>query len=179
MQIKEKLDAGKEEKDIADENFESWVRHYRAFREYRLIKTAPRNHAVEVIVCHGPTGTGKSKWAMESFPDAYWKQRSQWWDGYSNQATVILDEFYGWLPWDTLLRICDRYPLLVETKGGQVQFVAKTVVITTNAIPNTWYRNAYFAAFVRRVTEWRSFPVWGEVQSFSDYDVAMRAFVNV
>lgn len=171
------LDEGKTEKEIVDEDFGSWVRHYRAFREYRLMQSTPRNHAVEVIVLQGPTGTGKSKFAMDAYPDAYWKQRSQWWDGYCNQETIILDEFYGWIPFDLLLRLCDRYPLLLETKGGQVQCVAKRVVITTNSLPGNWYRNAYFPAFCRRVAKWMVLPQLGEVRIFDQYERAIDSFI--
>lgn len=175
--IQSLLQEGTTEEEIADKDFEMWVRHYRAFREYRLMITPPRNHEVTVIVLQGPTGTGKSKWAMDNYPNAYWKQRSIWWDGYAKQETVIIDEFYGWIPFDTLLRICDRYPLLVETKGGQVNFVAKNIIITTNAIPNSWYKNVYFNSFVRRVSTWMVLRTWGSLQSFSDYSEAISHFV--
>lgn len=147
--------------DIADEYFDVWVSHYRAFETYIRMKTKPRNHPVEVHILQGPTGTGKSKWCMDNYPDAYWKQRSNWWDGYTGQRVVVIDEFYGWLPYDLLLRICDRYPLLVETKGGQAQFVATTILITTNMVPSSWYKNAYFPALARRVGHWHVLPVWG------------------
>lgn len=175
--IQERLNAGCSEVEIANEDFASWVRHYRAFREYRLLTTPARTHETEVYVLQGPTGTGKSRHCQDGFPGAYWKQRSQWWDGYVGQEVVILDEFYGWLPYDTLLRLCDRYPLLVETKGGQVNFVAKKIIITTNAIPCNWYRNVYFPAFVRRVTKWMVFPQWGEPDTYYEYDVASRNFI--
>lgn len=163
---------------IADEEFDIWVRHYRAFERYLLMKTKPRNHEVEVHVLQGPTGTGKSKWAQDNYPNAYWKQRSQWWDGYCGHETVIIDEFYGWLPFDLLLRICDRYPLLVETKGGQVQFVAKRIIITTNQLPSQWYRSVYFPSFVRRVLEWHVLPVWGSHQRWNDYALFSQHAVN-
>ena len=164
--------------DIADNEFDLWVRHYRAFERYLLLKTKPRNHEVEVHVLQGPTGTGKSRWALDNYPGAYWKQRSQWWDGYTSHETVVIDEFYGWLPFDLLLRVCDRYPLLVETKGGQVQFVAKRIIITTNQLPSQWYRSVYFPSFVRRVTEWHVLPVWGDHQRYFDYGLFCSNAVN-
>jgi len=177
MEIKTMIEDGKTEEEIADYDFEMWVRSYRAFREYRLLITPQRNHEVEVTVLQGPTGTGKSKWAMDNFPEAYWKQRSVWWDGYSKQETVIIDEFYGWMPFDTLLRVCDRYPLLVETKGGQVNFVARNIIITTNAVPSAWYKNVYFNSFVRRVSKWMVLRTWGNMQTFTDYSEAVSHFV--
>ena len=176
--VKKRIDEGASDLTIANEFFDVWVSNYRAFERYRVLITPPRNHPVEVYVIQGPTGTGKSKYCMDHYPDAYWKQRSQWWDGYSGHKTVIIDEFYGWLPFDLLLRVCDRYPLLVESKGGQLQFVAERIIITTNAIPNNWYKHAYFDSFVRRVTEWWVFPIWGEMQKYIDYSEAMSAFVN-
>lgn len=169
--IQSKLSEGNSDviEEVADNEFDLWVRYYRAFEKYLLMKTAPRSWKSNVHVLQGPTGTGKSKWAMDNFPKAYWKQRSNWWDGYAGHETVILDEFYGWLPFDLLLRLCDRYPLLVETKGGQVQFVAKTIVITTNMLPCNWYKSCYFPSFARRVDQWHIMPVWGEHSTYSDY----------
>jgi len=183
--VKERLDAirllikeGVPETEIAEKHFDLWCRYSRSFRQYKALIDPPRTEATEVIVIQGPTGTGKSKWALDNFPGAYWKQRSQWWDGYEGQETVILDEFYGWLPFDLLLRLCDRYPLLVESKGGQINMSAKRIVITTNAVPNAWYKNCYFNSFVRRVTTWKVFPIWGEVESYEDYSVAISRFVH-
>jgi len=147
-----------------------WVRHYRAFEKYMTMKTEPRNHDVEVHVLYGPTGTGKSRWCMDEYPGAYWKQRSKWWDGYFKHDVVIVDEYYGWLPFDLLLRLCDRYPLLVESKGGQLQFVAKTICFTTNKHPDLWYHSdCYFSALERRVTKWHYLPRLGFHSRFSRF----------
>ena len=87
---------------------------------------------------------------------------------------VIIDEFYGWLPFDLLLRVCDRYPLLVETKGGQTQFVAKVIVITSNSLPSNWYKSAYFPSLVRRVTKWHVMPIWGFHSIYEQYGEFMK-----
>lgn len=168
---------GATDEEIGLHSFDLFCRYHRSFKLWRNIVQPQRNHPVEVIVIQGPTGTGKSRWALEHHPNAYWKQRSQWWDGYENQEVVIMDEFYGWVPFDTLLRLCDRYPFLVETKGGQVNMLCKKVIITTNAVPNSWYKNVYFNSFVRRVTEWKVFPIWGEIQTFELYQDAVQHFV--
>ena len=114
---------------------------------------------MKVIVLYGPTGTGKSKWVLDNYNKAYWKQKSIWWDNYNQQEAVVLDEYYGWLPYDFLLRLCDRYPLLCEIKGGQLQFTSKTIIFTTNLRPDKWYKDGcYFDAFIRRVSEWHYLP---------------------
>jgi len=177
-EMKAMIDDGKCDKLLADHDFSVYVACFRGLDRYRLITSKPRNHQTEVIVIQGPTGTGKSRWAMDQFPDAYWKQRSGWWDGYADHETVVMDEFYGWIPWDTLLRLCDRYPLLVEAKGGQINFVAKRIIITSNAIPALWYKHQYFAAFIRRVTKWIVMPSLGVTQEFDDYPDFSRNCIN-
>ena len=52
-------------------------------------------------VLWGPSGTGKSRWVAATWPDAFWKApESKWWDGYSGQETVVLDDFKDYaMPW--------------------------------------------------------------------------------
>lgn len=76
-QMRTKIVNGTNEIDIANDDFDLWVRHYRAFERYKLLITPPRDHNVDVTVILGPTGTGKSKWAFEKDKNGYWKQRSQ------------------------------------------------------------------------------------------------------
>lgn len=169
QEIQTAMKNGKTEVDIAEEHFDLWVKYNNAFRRYQLLLSQPRNFKTYVIVIWGPTGTGKSKWCTDQYPNAYWKPRSQWWDGYTGQDTVVLDEFYGWIPFDTLLRLCDRYPLNVEVKGGTVNFNAKTIILTSNKIPSCWYSNVYFNSFIRRVEEWRIYKSEQEQYTYTDY----------
>nr|UBJ25968.1 replication-associated protein [Red panda feces-associated circular DNA virus 7] len=170
LQVKTLLDTGAKESEVASEHFEVWCRYYRAFREYRRLTVPNRDWKSTVHVLYGPTGTGKSRWAAEQFPGAYWKQRSNWWDGYEGQEVVCIDEFYGWLPFDVMLRLLDRYPLLVETKGGQTSFQAKTIIITTNQKPHKWYKNGNWEALKRRVDVWHYLPMEGVHEEGTNYD---------
>jgi len=172
--LKEAIDQGQNNKALAELDFPIWLQYAKHFDNYRVLISQPRNHPVSVTVIYGPSGTGKSKYALENYPTAYWKQRSNWWDNYQDHETVVFDEFYGWVPYDMLLRICDRYPLLLETKGGQVNFTANQIVFTTNQIPDRWYKNIYFKAFIRRVTKWIIMPVWGESIETDSYIEAYK-----
>lgn len=176
--LKNMIDNGSSELELADFDFGTWSRNYRALERYKRLKTTPRNTECNVIVIQGPTGTGKSRFCMESFPKAYWKQRGNWWDGYDGQSEVIIDEFYGWMPFDTLLRLCDRYPMLVESKGGQLQFIATTIVFTTNQVPDKWYKNMYMDSFYRRVTTWIIMPDCNNKLQYSNYGEAKEHFID-
>lgn len=141
LAVKRKIDEGKPMSEVWDEHFETTLRYYRGFQEYKKVKTGHRTWKSEIHVFWGESGTGKSRACMELAPNAYWKTRDEWWDGYEGHDDVILDDFYGWLPWDLLLRILDRYPLDVNAKGGGRRFVAKRIFITSNKKPEDWYPN--------------------------------------
>lgn len=149
--VKALLDSGEPIKSILDSHFNICARHLRFFREYRCIRTPNRNFKTQATAIWGPTGTGKSRWCADNFPDAYWKPKSNWWDGYESHDAVVIDEFYGWIPYDLLLRILDRYPLVLETKGGHVNFIARYVFIVSNKDPETWYPKCDFAPLKRRL----------------------------
>jgi hypothetical protein len=156
--VKTLLDTGATEAEIADKYFGAWTRGYRAFERYKRLKETPRDWAMNVEVHVGVPGSGKSRQARDRFPGAYWKQRSAWWCGYERHECVVFDDFYGWLPYDLVLRICDRYPLNVESKGGQINFMAKNVIFTSNLPFNEWYDwekvRGDQKAFLRRVSRW-------------------------
>lgn len=89
----------------------------------------------------------------------FYKPRGQWWDGYNGQPSVVIDDFYGWIKYDELLKVCDRYPHKVEVKGGYVEFTSKYIFITSNQSVDGWYKfdNYNPAAIYRRITELRHF----------------------
>ena len=68
----------------------------------------------------GKTGTGKTRKALWKMPDAYIKPNGKWWPLYTGQQNVIMDDFRAHpdFTFDELLRVLDRYPHIVETKGG-------------------------------------------------------------
>lgn len=118
-----------------------------------------RSHDRELRVCVliGSPGTGKSRAAYEYDRGLYKVDRAAaggevWFDGYDGESTLLIDDFYGWIPYSQLLNLLDRYPLRLATKGGHTYAKWDTVIITSNAEPWQWYREACdFAALTRRV----------------------------
>jgi len=126
---------------------------------------------MDVEVIWGSTGTGKSRYCLETYPDAWWKSKNsgqqQFWDGYMGEDTIIIDEFYGWFSWDYLLRLLDRYPFSLDTKHGTIQCSAKKIVLTSNKHPKDWYQRPSYLwddtnPLKRRI---KSITHLGEVQS--------------
>ncbi|AFK85001.1 Rep [Bat associated circovirus 3] len=135
------LEGGSSLSEVAQANPEVFIRYGRGLRDYMNVRglVKPRDFKTHVIVLVGEPGSGKSKYANEVEGTKYWKPRGQWWDGYNGEEVVVLDDFYGWVPYDELLRVGDRYPLKVQVKGAFVDFVSKTLVITSNKRPEEWY----------------------------------------
>lgn len=85
-----------------------------------------------------------------------------WFDGYAGEEVMIIDEFYGWIHYDFLLRLLDRYPLKLQVKGGFVECRASKFVITSNREWKDWYPNVEDkSALERRIRE------FGKVTHFS------------
>lgn len=137
-----------------------WVSHYRGLQELRRalkITAEQRSAPPEIWILWGPSGTGKSRFASEHWPDAYWKAPNNvWWDGYWGQETVVLDDFSGrTLTLTDCQRLMDPYPLMVEIKGGMVPMVAKRLVFTSNWHPRDWYAaKDVHQTIMRRVHDW-------------------------
>lgn len=159
LRLKDAVDEGRTELSIAEDDklFPTWAKFSRAAERYKRIKTVrARNWPTFTTILWGPPGTGKTRYAHEKHPDAYWlkkpgKGQCIFFDGYEGQDCVIIDEFYGWLPYDLLCRMCDRYPLMVDTKGGMCNFYPKHIVITSNKSPLEWYKSG-LQALERRFT---------------------------
>lgn len=115
----------------------------------------------------GPTGSGKSRWAWSQAPEAYMKCSShKWWTGYIGQESVIIDDYRPSkeMPFNFMLNLLDRYPLSVETKGGMVEFLAKTIYITSPFSPDQicdmleWLGTEQKEQLIRRVDHVVQFP---------------------
>jgi len=106
----------------------------------------------------GQTGTGKSRWAYENFPDAYRVSTdgNGWWCGYAGEKVVVMDDYRAnAFSYSMLLKILDRYPLKVKAKGTHHELLATHFVITSNKRPEAVYDKPGEAInqLMRRITK--------------------------
>ena len=78
----------------------------------------------------------------------------EFWDGYRDHQSVVIDEFRGRVDISHLLRWFDRYPVLVEIKGSATPLLAQRIYVTSNLDPRVWYPDldeSTQAALMRRL----------------------------
>lgn len=86
----------------------------------------------------GATGVGKSRSVREENKSFYSKPMSKWWDGYSGESCVVLDDFAPehakYLTY--YLKIwADHYVFNAEVKGGMLRIRPKRVIVTSQYSP--------------------------------------------
>ncbi len=115
-----------------------------------------------VTVLWGPTGSGKSRRANQTFAgEDYWcasphANGNFYAAGYNSHLNVILDEFRGnWVTPSYFCRLLDRNPMQVNVLGRYTPWVPRKIVITSNIAPEFWWPNCdpfTRAAYMRRLT---------------------------
>ncbi len=155
--MRDDIRSGMELPAIADTYFGNFLRYNRGIRDYIGLSQTSRDDQTRVLVLWGPTGSGKSRFARDTsnIISNYWLDKNNgtgatWFDGYYGQPLLVIDEFYGWVPRDFILRVIDRYPMRVQTKGGSMNFRSKTVIITSNLHPEHWWSRIGLGQAARR-----------------------------
>lgn len=145
--LKEDIKSGLSELDVFEKHTRLAFTCPRGIEKYRQLVTAPkeRDFKTKVIFIYGPPGTGKTRKAraIASGPHPHWRDGTNgtWWDNYDGVSSIILDDFYGWYPYGTILRLWDRYPLEGQIKNlrGGIILAPKDCIVTSNSLPHQWW----------------------------------------
>jgi len=107
-----------------------------------------RSERTEGLWLYGTSGCGKSHLAFEGFnPSTHYVWRfdtdNMWNDGYSQQDTIIIDDFRGQMKYSDLLNMLDIHPnFFVKRRGREsLPFTSKKVIITSSLSPQEVYKN--------------------------------------
>lgn len=116
---------------------------YKLLRESKLLYeldkiVVPEYMPKQCFWIYGKTGIGKSRWVRTNFPGQFYeKPQNKWWDGYTGQKVVLLDDFD--LKGECLghyLKIWgDCYSFTAEVKGGTIRPVIEYFIITSQYLP--------------------------------------------
>jgi hypothetical protein len=102
-----------------------------------------RTEMTKCIWYWGKTSTGKSHNAFKGFdPSTHYVHNlnEQWWDGYTQQETVIFNEFRGQIKYNELLDFIDKWPKTVKRRNREpIPFTSKMIIITCPMRPQELY----------------------------------------
>jgi len=130
-----------------------FIRNHRGLSAFRYTIQADRVTKPYIEWRWGPTGSGKTHVPYETHkPSVYIKDGTAWWDGYSGQDAIIIDDFDkdDWKFRD-LLRLLDRYPYQGQVKGAVVKITSAFIYITCDKSPSDIWGGSALAQIMRRL----------------------------
>ena len=106
----------------------------------------------------GNSGVGKSHAAFENYhPSTHYlyPYDKGWWDDYTQQETVIFNDYRGELDFNFFLRLVDKFPEKVSRRGREtIPFTSKHIIVTSSKHPSFIYDPDHedFNQLLRRIT---------------------------
>jgi len=143
----EDIKGGEHTDDIALNNPMMYHQYGRTLHKVEdiMMRKKWRKEMTKGIWYYGKTGVGKSDKAYEGYdPDQCynWPNDKGWCDAYKQQDIVIINDFRGEIPYNTLLQLVDKHPYEVSRRGKEpLPFISKMVIITSSLHPELIYKN--------------------------------------
>ena len=136
---------GKSVQEIALENPDGFHRYGRTLKwlETIALRRKFRTWTTKGIWYHGPGHTAFNDFDPRT---TYVKcLKDGWWDGYTGQETVILNDFHGQIKYEEMLRLCDKWPHKVKQRRKEpVPFLARKIIVTSAVHPVNLYDKLRF-----------------------------------
>lgn len=133
--------------DLLLENFEHFHQYGRSYDRVEDIAICKRERTwmTKCTYLCGPSGSGKSHRAFRNYTQEthyVYNGDNGWWENYKGQEIVIFDDFRGEIPYNFLLKLCDKYPLRIRRRNRcPIPFLAKKIYITSVLKPEELYHN--------------------------------------
>lgn len=120
--------------EIDDELYIKYLHHFKAI--YAEQQTNPAHlETMDHLWIYGETGTGKSHVVHHTYPDRYIKNINKWWDGYTDQQVVHIDELdptHTSFMTSFLKKWSDKWPFNAEVKGSSRVIRPPKIIVTSN-----------------------------------------------
>lgn len=143
-----RIKEGATEWDILDEFPSIFIKFIKGINKARGIfirKHLSHWRKIPVYVFYGVTRSGKTSRVYkleepsEVFKLTIKQSGNVWFDGYTGQDVLLIDDFYGQIKVSYLLQLLDGFIQNCEIKGGHVWSNWSKIYITSNSHPREWY----------------------------------------
>lgn len=151
------VDGTKSLRTVMEERPALYCKYRNGFKDLAHLGTMKKSSAfreVKVVIHTGPTGTGKTRRAMENVTYKTEGYSMNWWCSYNADKKILIDDYSNDVKCVRMLHILDGYRLELPVKGGKTFANWDEVHITTNLRLNELHPNAKDAhrrSFFRRV----------------------------
>lgn len=127
--------------------------------QYNAKPRQPENPPT-ILWYYGETGTGKTRHVFDYYHDIYPSFSYKWWDGYEQNEVILIDDMRkDYAKFHVLLKLLDRFPHIVQTKGGTTHINSPTIIITSAYHPAELYDTREdISQLLRRITTIVKFP---------------------
>ena len=142
----ELIKEGKTPTEIRDIMPVAYVKYYKQVdRIYNDIQSQQEGiyNEVDVNVLYGDAGAGKTRYVYDKYGHENVYRLVQgngnniWFDGYTQQKILLIDDYYGWLRYSTFLQLLDNYKIRLPVKGGTTYSNWDKIYITSNDSPGS------------------------------------------
>lgn len=119
-----------------------FVRAHKELAALRAVLHPPLAMDRKVGLFWGTTATGKTRAVHDNLSNVYtvFDVKNPWFDGYDGEENVLFDECGpGMMSHNLLKRLLDRYPMTVPIKGSSANWMAKTIILTSNVQLEDWF----------------------------------------
>lgn len=117
-----------------------------------MTELPPFREECQTVWLWGPTGVGKSHYARDKYPNAYWKAPHIYWGSYERQTDAILDAV-GLVQRphrEEIVRWIDKFPCMIQTKGGECPLYVTNFIITSAYPPEEVFADSVDPSAIMR-----------------------------
>lgn len=145
-ELTDKIVSGEKTVDqIALEEPTTYCKYRNGLRDIEDIanRTKKRTVMTKGIWYWGKSGAGKSHRAFEEAGDDYypWVKDRGWWNGYTGQKVVVINEFRDGISYDEMLQLVDKWPYSVRRRNREpMPFTSEKVIVTSVLKPEECFK---------------------------------------
>lgn len=155
---------GCSKRQLVEHNPEVFIKYAKGLESIRTMYIKPRTLQTQGIYVYGLQNSGKTYLMKKKYPNAYWKDNTQWWDGYDGQSVVIWDEFqWDTTPINNIKQLLNHAPLKVQVKGSMIEFTSSLIIFLSNTKLDVCYENQAKADQDAWLSRLRSFEMENRV----------------
>lgn len=139
-------------KEVANEFPTEFIKYHKGIERLRYLQYEHRTERPIVIWRWGPSGVGKSYKPIKEHKSHFIKDGTTWWDGYTQQEAIIIDDFEAEWDFRDFLRLLDENQYTAYVKGGSIPVNSKYIYITCEHHPKDLFTGTRYTQVRRRIT---------------------------